>query len=212
MTEQHNQGPAYQPPTAPIPGGVYGHPQPAPFGQPPAPPAPRKKKAPTWLIVVAAVLVGFCGIGTIATIATSGTDLDEPSTAAAPTTSADAEAAPAADKPEPPAQTEPEPEPEPELSLSQEQAIVSAQSYLTTVGGFSRSGLIDQLEYEGFSTADAEFAVDYLDVDWREQAVISAESYMENVGGFSRQGLIDQLEYEGFSTKNAEYAADQVGF
>lgn len=102
-------------------------------------------------------------------------------------------------------------EPGPELTTSQEQAVMSAESYLEYVGGFSRSGLIGQLEYEQFSEEDAEFAVDHLGVDWLEQAVLSAESYMELVGGFSRQSLIDQLEYEGFTTEQAEHGADAVG-
>lgn len=62
----------------------------------------------------------------------------------------------------------------PELSLSQQNAIDTARDYLDYTG-FSRSGLIDQLEYEDYSTEDATFAVDYLDVDWNEQAVIVAE-------------------------------------
>jgi colicin import membrane protein len=76
--------------------------------------------------------------------------------------------------------------------------------------GFSRSGLIEQLEFEGFSEEDAEFAVDSLDVDWMEQAAIVAESYLENMH-FSRQGLIDQLEFEGFTTEQAEYGVTETG-
>lgn len=34
----------------------------------------------------------------------------------------------------------------------------------------SRKGLIEQLEFEGYTTEDATFAVDYLNVDWKEQA------------------------------------------
>ena len=92
------------------------------------------------------------------------------------------------------------------LSVSQENALESAQSYLE-YSAFSRSGLIDQLKYEGFSKSDATFAVDSLDVDWKEQAAKSAESYLE-YSSFSRSGLIDQLEYEGFSSAEAEYGAD----
>ena len=91
------------------------------------------------------------------------------------------------------------------LSVSQENALESAQSYLE-YSAFSRSGLIDQLKYEGFSKADATFAVDSLDVDWKEQAAKSAESYLE-YSSFSRSGLIEQLAYEGFSSAEAEYGA-----
>ncbi|NLB20080.1 MAG: hypothetical protein GX829_04440, partial [Clostridium sp.] len=75
---------------------------------------------------------------------------------------------------------------------------------------FSRSGLIGQLEYEGFSTEDATYAVDSIGVDWREQAVKSAKNYLD-FSAFSRSGLISQLEFEGFSTEDATYAVDQVG-
>lgn len=84
----------------------------------------------------------------------------------------------------------------------------SAESYLD-YSAFSRQGLIEQLEYEGFSTDDAEHAVDALDVDWSEQAAKSAESYLE-YSSFSLEGLIDQLVYEGFTDEQAEYGAKQA--
>ncbi|MBB1482488.1 Ltp family lipoprotein [Tessaracoccus sp. MC1865] len=40
-----------------------------------------------------------------------------------------------------------------------EQAALKAKSYLE-MGGFSRSGLVDQLLYEGFSQAQAEHGAD----------------------------------------------------
>ena len=99
---------------------------------------------------------------------------------------------------------------EPEMTVSQEQAFLSAESYVS-LGGFSRSGLIGQLEYEGFPTSDAGYAVDSLNVDWNEQAAQSAASYME-MGGFSATSLLDQLLYEGFTDEQAEYAVSSVGF
>jgi hypothetical protein len=113
-------------------------------------------------------------------------------------------------EPEPTPEPEPEPEPvEPEFTLAQEQAIGSAQDYLAYTA-FSKSGLVDQLIFEGFSQADAEFAVEHITVDWDEQAVKSGQSYLDLMH-FSRSGLIEQLEYEGFSTKQATYAVDQLG-
>jgi Host cell surface-exposed lipoprotein len=96
-----------------------------------------------------------------------------------------------------------------QFSVSEENAIGSAESYLD-FSAFSRSGLIDQLEYEGFSTADATTAVDSITVDWNEQAAKSAESYLE-FSTFSRSGLIDQLEYEGFTAAQAAYGVSQTG-
>lgn len=106
--------------------------------------------------------------------------------------------------------------PTPSYTKAQENAIRSAQSYVDHMP-FSRAGLIDQLssEYgEGFDRADAEFAVDRIDVDWFAEAVESAESYL-NTMAFSRQGLIDQLtsEYgEQFTLKQATQAANAVGY
>lgn len=122
--------------------------------------------------------------------------------APAPTTE---EAEPVAPVEEP---TRPEPSPAPSYSVSQESAIRSAESYLSFTP-FSRLGLIDQLEYEGYSTAEAEFAVDSLSVNWDEQAVGSAQSYISFMS-FSRQGLIDQLIYEGFSESQAIYGVDSL--
>ena len=94
-------------------------------------------------------------------------------------------------------------------SVSRQNAVESAESYLQ-YSSFSRSGLIEQLEYEGYSKSDATYAVDTLDVNWKEQAAKSAESYLE-FSSFSRSGLIDQLMYEGFTRSEAEYGASSVG-
>ena len=80
------------------------------------------------------------------------------------------------------------------------------RSYLD-YSAFSRQGLIEQLEDEEFSPADATFAVDHVTVDWNEQAVKKAESYLD-YSSFSKQGLIEQLEYEGFTQAQAQYGAD----
>ena len=50
-------------------------------------------------------------------------------------------------------------EPAVEETVSQESARRSAESYLA-FAAFSRQGLIDQLEFEGFSTEEATFGVD----------------------------------------------------
>lgn len=95
------------------------------------------------------------------------------------------------------------------MTVSQENAVRSAQSYLD-YSAFSRTGLIEQLEYEEFSTSDATFAVDSLQVNWNEQAAKAAADYLE-YSAFSRQGLIDQLIYEGYTQKQAEYGVNTTG-
>lgn len=95
------------------------------------------------------------------------------------------------------------------LTAGQSNAIGKAKDYLS-VSSFSRSGLIDQLEYEGFSTSDATYAVDSLNVDWNAQAVKKAKEYL-STSSFSHSGLVDQLEYEGFTPSQAEYGVDGAG-
>ena len=94
------------------------------------------------------------------------------------------------------------------LTSGQENALRTAEDYLST-SGFSRSGLIEQLKFEGYSPKDAAFAVDHLNVDWNEQAARSAEDYL-SVSAFSRSSLIEQLEFEGYTRQQAEYGADKA--
>ena len=95
-------------------------------------------------------------------------------------------------------------------TLAQQNAIEKAEDYLD-YSGFSRSGLIDQLEFEGFSNEDSTFAVDNVDVDWNEECAEKAQSYMD-YSSFSRQGLIDQLEFEGFTSSQIDYGIAAVGY
>jgi hypothetical protein len=89
-------------------------------------------------------------------------------------------------------------------------ALRSALDYLD-YSAFSYSGLIEQLEYEGYSNEEAVYAVDNCGADWNEQAALSAQSYID-YSAFSRTGLIEQLEYEGFTREQAEYGVAAVGY
>ncbi|MCG7632138.1 Ltp family lipoprotein [Gordonia McavH-238-E] len=94
----------------------------------------------------------------------------------------------------------------------QSSAVAKAKDYLSLMA-FSKSGLIDQLEYEGFSTTDATCAVTEIEatgaVDWNAQAVKKARDY-RSMMAFSRQGLIEQLEYDGFTPAQAVYGVDNA--
>lgn len=94
------------------------------------------------------------------------------------------------------------------LTPAQRNALAKAQEYLAYTA-FSASGLVAQLEYEGFETAVAQNAVASLDVDWQEQAHQKAQEYLDN-SSFSLSGLIDQLEYEGFTKTQAQYGATKA--
>ena len=84
-----------------------------------------------------------------------------------------------------------------------------AEGYLATTA-FSRSGLIEQLEFEGFTNAEATQAVDGLNIDWSAQAAEVAKNYLDT-SAFSRSGLIEQLEFEGFTPEQAAYGANSAG-
>lgn len=101
-------------------------------------------------------------------------------------------------------------EEKPVFSLAQQNAIGSAQDYLAFTG-FSRTGLIGQLEYEGFTTEEATFGVDNAGADWNAEAAEAAEQYLE-YSAFSRQGLYDQLAYEGYLPAEIEFGLAAVGY
>ena len=94
-------------------------------------------------------------------------------------------------------------------SVSQSNARKKAESYLSIMA-FSREGLIEQLEFEGFSNVDATYGTDAQGADWNEQAAKKAQSYLDTMA-FSRSGLIDQLLFEGFTQEQAEYGVNAVG-
>lgn len=101
-------------------------------------------------------------------------------------------------------------EEKPKLTLAQENVIRQAESYLRNMG-FSRAGLIDQLEYEGYSPEDSAFGADNAGADWNAEAAEKAASYLETMS-FSRQGLYDQLAYEEFTPEQIEFALASVGY
>lgn len=90
-----------------------------------------------------------------------------------------------------------------------EGALAQAQSYLRSQA-FSYKGLIEQLEYHGYSSYEAKYGADNCGADWNAQAVKKAKSYL-NSQAFSYNGLIDQLEYEGFSSSEAKYGVKNCG-
>ena len=50
---------------------------------------------------------------------------------------------------------------------SQKQAVRKVEGYLELMA-FSREGMIESLEFDGFSASDAVYAVDKLNIDWQE--------------------------------------------
>ena len=88
-------------------------------------------------------------------------------------------------------------------TFGEQNALSKAYQYLQ-YSAFSYTGLIEQLEFEGYSHSEAVYAADNCGADWNEQAVKKAKQYLEH-SSFSRSGLIDQLEFDA----QAEYAVNQ---
>lgn len=95
-------------------------------------------------------------------------------------------------------------------TTGQRNALTKAKQYLSIMP-FSYSGLIKQLEYEGYSKEEATYGADNCEANWNEQAAKKAQKYIDLMS-FSRQGLIDQLKYDGFTQAQAEYGASAVGY
>jgi hypothetical protein len=124
-----------------------------------------------------------------------------------------APAAPTTQAPPAPAPSTPS---TPAMTPTQQQAVEAAQQYLTGGEGFSAEGLLQQLTSSygnGFSAADAQFAINYLNPNWDAQAVESAQGYMQTEPGWSQSGLEQQLTStygSGFTQAQADYAVNKV--
>lgn len=161
--------------------------------------------------LLAACIAGTVGIGTAMEQAASESPPAAVSATSSPEGGWGADAAPSASaKPSPSPVASVKPTPAVKApTVAQVNAVGSAEAYLATQA-FSRTGLIKQLKFEGYSTADATYAVDHITVNWTEQADRSAKQYMEMMH-FSRSGLISQLKFEGFTTAQATHGATSVG-
>lgn len=94
-------------------------------------------------------------------------------------------------------------------TLSQKNAVEKAISYISLMP-FSYEGLVEQLEYEKFSSEDAAYGATYCGADWYEQAVLAAENYLDLIP-FSHDGLVEQLEYDGFTHEQAVHGVEENG-
>lgn len=163
----------------------------------PTPPRVKKpiyKRVWFWLVVIAVLLLVGLG-GCLAVVGSAVTAAGEAAPSATSSKTSTSAPAPAED-----AAT---------LNPAQKNAVRKAQEYLRFTA-FSRTGLIKQLEFEKFSTADATPAVDSLSIDYDEQAGKKAKEYLK-ASSFSRDGLIDQLAFEGFTPDQAAAGASAAG-
>jgi hypothetical protein len=115
---------------------------------------------------------------------------------------------------QPPAATKAAAPEKPKETSGQRNAKRAAENYLS-FAPFSRLGLIQQLSSDagdGYSVADATYAVDSLKIDFNEQAYKAAKKYLDFTA-FSRQGLIEQLSSsagDNYTKAQATYGADKA--
>lgn len=214
--QQYPPQPSYQP-SPPYQQPQYQPPGYGPQVPPPGPPRrqpPRSRKGlfaglgcgGLFLVVLIAVIAGASSSSSTPPAATR-----QPAGAAATPAAPDASQAPAQSPAGAPADTEPA------GTVSELEALTAAKGYLSDGQGFSRQGLIDQLDSSfgsNFQVADATWGVDHAGADWDDQAVDCAKGYIADGQGFSRQGLIDQMTSaygNKFTEEQAEHAADAVG-
>lgn len=95
------------------------------------------------------------------------------------------------------------------ITSLQSKAVNKASEYLKYYA-FSRDGLVSQLVYVGFSTADAGFGADNCGADWNEEALEKAQEYLKFTA-FSCSGLATQLEFQKFTAEQAKYGAVNCG-
>lgn len=95
------------------------------------------------------------------------------------------------------------------VPIANSNALSKAQQYLDHTP-FSKDGLRHQLEYEGFTTQDIDYALNNLIVDYNEQASKKALQYYEGHLNLSRQGVYNQLIYEKFTPDEAQYGVNTL--
>lgn len=95
-------------------------------------------------------------------------------------------------------------------TMGEKNALSMAKTYINTMP-FSYSGLVEQLEYEGYSHSEAVYGADNCGADWNEQAEKQAANYLELMP-FSRQEIIEQLKYEGYTHSQAVHGAEANGY
>ena len=89
-----------------------------------------------------------------------------------------------------------------------QEVLERAKSFIES-GEYSYSGLIEILEFAGYSNDEAEFAALNCNADWNNEAVQCAESYLD-IKNMTKDELYGQLEYEGFTKEQISYALSKV--
>ena len=95
------------------------------------------------------------------------------------------------------------------LNENQLQAIQTAKDYLDTMH-LSQTELLQMLTVEDINLEDAEFAIEYLDIDWNQEARKKAKEYCKHKIGFSKEKLKAQLLFDHFTEEEANFAVSHI--
>lgn len=97
-------------------------------------------------------------------------------------------------------------------TAEQKSALKKAELYSKTMN-MSKQGIYNQLtsSIEGFSDADAQYAIDNIKADWNKNALEKAKSYQKTMN-MSKNAIYNQLtsSVEGFTNEQAQYAIDHL--
>lgn len=94
----------------------------------------------------------------------------------------------------------------------QKEAYDSARSYYSW-SDLSEKGFYEQLEAEGYTDEEIQYALNRLKPDYNKLAVRCAKSYYDSRYAMSAQGIYDELvdDWNGFTSEQAEYAVNNLG-
>ena len=91
-------------------------------------------------------------------------------------------------------------------TAGEKNALAAANLYLSTVP-YSYQGLIDQLEFDGYTSSEAKYGADNCKADWKELAKLDALNYLGTMP-MSEKKLREQLQFDGFLDDEIDYAIE----
>ena len=92
---------------------------------------------------------------------------------------------------------------------STDSAIEAAKKYIET-GNYTYTSLIDKLQQDGYSTADAEYAANNCGANWKGMAANEAKKLLDG-GMTTKEEVVDQLIFKGFTYEQAVHGAEANG-
>lgn len=96
------------------------------------------------------------------------------------------------------------------VTVGMEKALDSAKFHLSSAS-YSKKALAALLESDGYSAAEAAFAVENCGADWNKEAFKTAKELL-SFSSFSKEALVFQLEIKGFTHEEALFGAEQNGY